>query len=259
MRLLLTLALLTFAPRPAAAQPTVATPPAPASAVVESESRSVGAADRGRLESPASLTEGPGLSLRAGPGGLFGTAELVGLIARSAARVAEEEPGPRLLVGHLSTRSGGHFSPHQSHQSGRDVDLGYYVTDEDGTPIEPATFAELGSFACGRTQDGAVCIDGHRTFMLIAAMVRDPIARVQWILMAAEIREHVLAAGRRTQVDEATLDLVRTVTEPRQGSEAHRDHMHVRIYCPVDDRPRCRDRGPYHALYEGTPPPSARR
>ncbi|MFK7984414.1 MAG: penicillin-insensitive murein endopeptidase [Sandaracinaceae bacterium] len=219
-----------------------------------SASRSLGAANHGRLEDGVQLDETRGLRLRSGPGGRWGTAELVGLIQRAAARVQDEEPGPPLLVGHLSGPRGGPLRPHESHQSGRDADLGFYVTDENGVPMDVDAMVRLDERGCGRSRNGPVCIDGRRTFMLLAAMVEDPVARVQWVLLSPGVREQVLASGRRSHVSDEVLSLVQEITRPRHGSEAHDDHIHVRIYCPVDDRPRCRDRAPFHRLYEGDPP-----
>ncbi|HJL17950.1 MAG TPA: penicillin-insensitive murein endopeptidase [Sandaracinaceae bacterium LLY-WYZ-13_1] len=223
----------------------------------DSRSRSIGRTDQGRLEHGVRLRETPHV-VRMSGGTTFGTEELVGLIHRAAARVHEESPGPRLLVGDLSRRGGGRLRPHSSHRNGRDADLGFYLTDEDGEPTEPARFVELDHSACGRDRGTAYCIDGERTFRLIAAMLDDPITRVQLILVAPDLREQILAAGRRLDVSDDVLGGVRTVTEARGGSEAHRSHLHVRIYCPVDDRPRCRDTPPFHAWYEGEPP-TARR
>lgn len=219
-----------------------------------SRSRSIGASNRGRLEAGARLAATPHLELQPGDSAFYGTQELVGLIRRAAERAQEERPGPRLLVGDLSRRGGGRLRPHSSHQNGRDADIGFYVTDENGQPIEPRRFVELGDDACGRDRGTTYCLDGERTFLLIAAMLEDPVARIQFVLVAPDIRELLLAAGRRLDVPGDVLERVTTVTEPRGGSEAHRSHFHVRIYCPVDDRPHCEDGAPYHEWYDGEPP-----
>lgn len=226
MRSLL-IALLTLAPASAAAQP--------------SASRSIGHPNRGRLSHPARVTETEHLVLLPS-GHAFGTEELVGLITRSAARLAEVDPGPRLLVGALSRASGGRLPPHSSHQSGRDADLGLFLTDDEHRPVEPDRFVTLeeGS-ACGRDRGRTFCLDGARTFRFLAALVADDAVEVQWVLIAADLRELVLAAGRRLDPPPELLERVAEVTELRDGSASHRSHLHVRILCPEDDRPRCRD------------------
>src|SRR5262249_10540848 len=50
-------------------------------------------------------------------------------LTAALARVHAQFPGsPKLYVGNVSTQRGGFFPPHVSHQSGRDVDIGYYLT-----------------------------------------------------------------------------------------------------------------------------------
>jgi murein endopeptidase len=41
--------------------------------------------------------------------------------------------------------------------------------------------------------------------------------------------------------------------QPSHG-HPHRNHFHVRIYCPPADRPACEDREPFHPWYPGTAP-----
>jgi penicillin-insensitive murein DD-endopeptidase len=230
----------------------------PYAARAQSSSLSIGLTNRGQLEDAARLEATPHLLLQP-PGGSrhFGTEELVGLIERAAARVQALAPGPRLLVGSLSSRSGGRLPPHGSHQNGRDADLGFFLTDEDGRPAEPSRFLELDRDGCARERGQVFCLDPRRTFLLVAAMLEDPITRVQWVLMAEDLRQLVLAAGRRSDADDDLIERVTLATEPRQGSASHRSHLHVRIYCPLDDRPRCRDAPPYYPWYEGEPPAQA--
>jgi penicillin-insensitive murein endopeptidase len=206
-----------------------------------SPSRSVGAPNRGRLERGVRLRVAPALMLQRGSD-QWGTVELVGLIERAAARLQEREPGPRLMVGDLSKRGGGRLRPHSSHQNGRDADLGLFLTDENGRAVEAPRFLELDRHACARDNGVAYCLDARRTFLFIAALLEDEATRVQWILLASDLRQRVLAAGRRLGVDDALLARVEEATTPRDGSESHRSHLHVRISCPPDDLPHCRER-----------------
>src|SRR5512139_1817659 len=74
----------------------------------ESESRSIGVPDRGRLRAPVELVSTPHLAAREGTRRTsYGTAELVGLITRAAAAVRVSGTGPRLVVGDLSAPAGG--------------------------------------------------------------------------------------------------------------------------------------------------------
>ncbi|MEC7520036.1 MAG: penicillin-insensitive murein endopeptidase [Myxococcota bacterium] len=233
---------------------------APSLALAQHASRSIGAPNRGRLEDGVRIAETEHLVLQpASTAHFWGTAELVGLITRAAEGLHEQSPGPRVMVGALSRRRGGRLPPHRSHQNGRDLDVGYALTDEDGAPVEARRFVELGEGGCGRDRGVAYCLDASRTFWLFAALLADPEAGVQWILIAPDLREQVLAAGRRLDVSDDVRERVALATEPRAGSEHHRSHFHVRIYCPVDDRPRCVDTAPFHPWYEGEPPRPRRR
>ena len=195
--------------------------------VPDSASRSIGTPNHGRLEHPEQVRSTPNLIVQPGSHH-YGTDELVGLVRRAAERLQERERGPRLLVGSLSSRRGGRLPPHSSHQNGRDADLGFFVTDPDGQPVEPPRFLELDSSGCGRDRGESYCIDPRRTFLFVAALLADPVTRVQWILMAADLRQIVLAAGRHLGVDDDVYHQVEVATEPRVGSESHRSHIHVR-------------------------------
>lgn len=219
-------------------------------------SRSIGVPDRGRLQDGVQLGSTPHLFLRDGRReAMFGTEELVGLIGRAAAAVGESQPGPKLIVGDLSRARGGRLHPHRSHRSGRDVDLGFYLVDEEGHSVQAARFVNLRRNGCGRIGEQRYCFDAARNWALVAAAVMDPVARVQYVLVAPDIRRRLLAEGERIGAPAELRERVSTVTAPHSGSHAHRSHFHVRIYCSVGDRPECIDEPPYYDWYEGEPAP----
>src|SRR5690606_19392102 len=95
-------------------------------------SLSLGEPNRGRLIGGVPLEDSPLFNLVA-PDFAFGTHETVAYLRRAVQRVHDQHPGtPPIHVGHLSRRSGGYVSPHRSHQSGRDVDLGFYYSKNGG-------------------------------------------------------------------------------------------------------------------------------
>ncbi|GAB5541285.1 MAG: hypothetical protein SangKO_010450 [Sandaracinaceae bacterium] len=254
----------TLASLPAAGAQTVLTstvrdgqPPVESRDEDGSPSRSVGVPDRGRLRDSVQLEPTPHLFIRESRrSAQYGTAELVGLVQRAAARVSIAHPGPRLVVGDLSRERGGRVHPHRSHRTGRDADLGFYLLDEEGAPVEVDRFVNLRRSGCGRVGEARYCFDPARNWDLVAALVSDPTTSVQYILVAPDIRRRLMEEGERRSVDPALLERVRIATEPHRGSRSHRSHFHVRIYCPVDDRPECVDEPPYHAWYEGEPAPA---
>ncbi len=235
---------------------------APSSAASQSEassSRSVGVPDRGRLREAARLATSEVLRVRDERDASYGTAELVQLIERAAARVAAASPGAPLVVGDLSRERGGHLSPHRSHRSGRDADIGFYLVDEEGHSAEVERFVNLRRSGCGRFQGHRYCFDAARNWALAVELVSDPRAPVQYLMVAPDIRRRVLRAGEQAGAAEELLERVRTATAPHSGSRSHRSHFHIRIYCPEDDRPGCIDEPPYHDWYVGTPSPDVGR
>src|SRR5262249_5224777 len=87
---------------------------------------SVGAPSAGALVNGVQMPKGDHWQL-VDPGRAWGTQETVDALVHCIDRVNQRLPGaPAIAIGHLSARSGGHLSPHRSHQSGRDADVGYY-------------------------------------------------------------------------------------------------------------------------------------
>lgn len=210
---------------------------APAAAQEAEGSRSLGAPNRGRLENGVVLPDSEHYVRLSSDGTQWGTDELVGLLQRAAARLQRMEEGPRLLVGSLSLRGGGRMRPHESHQSGRDADVSIFNTNLDGEPAEASRFVALApTTGCGRDESGTFCIDPRRTFLFLVALLEDEVARVRFVLIAADLRQLVLAAGRRADVSEEVLARVEEITALRDGSASHRSHLHIRIECPEDDR-----------------------
>ena len=201
------------------------------------ESRSVGAPDRGRLEDGVQLRDSEHYVRLASGGVQWGTDELVALLERSAARLQAREDGPRLLVGSLSSRNGGRLRPHESHQSGRDADVSIFVTDDGGEPVVATRFVALDRrTGCGRNDGRVVCIDPRRTYLFIASLVEDESVRVRFVLLAGDLRQLVLAAGRRADTSDEVMQRVEEITALRRGSDSHRSHLHIRIECPDGDR-----------------------
>jgi penicillin-insensitive murein endopeptidase len=90
---------------------------------------SIGRAHGGVLVAGVRMPEGTNWEVMH-PGLAWGTRETVDALAHGIDAVAARFPDtPRAFVGDLSAKSGGHLHPHVSHQSGRDVDVSYYLTE----------------------------------------------------------------------------------------------------------------------------------
>lgn len=212
-------------------------------------SYSLGTTSRGRLVGGRALpTESPSLFARPisiTRGAVFGTDELVGALERAAAHVAERWPGSRLYAGDLSARDGGDLPGHVSHNSGRDVDLAFYLRDAAGRIADTAELSAVR--ADGVVPSTGLAFDDARNFELVATLLRDPRVQVQWIFVSAALRDRLLHAGASAHADPALLERVAAVLSQPRDSSAHVEHFHARIYCALAERVEgCLDAGRVH-------------
>lgn len=155
------------------------------------------------------------------PSCAWGTQETVDAIARVIEKVAAEHPGaPALAIGHISSKRGGHLSPHKSHQSGRDVDLGYYHSP-------PKQY-----FIKGTEQN----LDLERTYALIKTFVQE--TETDLILVDTAIQRLLVKYALSHGEDEAFVDQVFQVRDkhPRpyvRHARGHGNHVHVRFSSPI--------------------------
>jgi penicillin-insensitive murein endopeptidase len=184
----------------------------------------------------------------------FGTWEMVQLLERAARRVAFRAPGAKLTVGQLSRPDGGRIDGHRSHQSGRDADVGFYTTLAGGKPHYTYAFAGFDARGHGLPPNQYLRFDDARNWELVAKLLSDGEARVQYIFVANGLRERLLAYAIKTGASRALIDRVRAaVVQPAHGNP-HRNHFHVRIYCAPADHGACKDQGPIWPWYPGPAP-----
>ena len=148
----------------------------------------------------------------------FGTRELVSTIERAVAVVNAKFPNtPVLHVGDLSRKNGGFFPPHLSHQSGLDVDIGYYLNRGHN----PNSFRHTNR----RTMDTA------RTWTLIEEFLRTK--NVQYIFsdryLIPLLRRYAAENGRMTPAQERRWFGGGGIIRHLKG---HADHLHIRIRAP---------------------------
>ena len=215
-------------------------------------SRSLGFPFRGRLRRAVELR--PSSHLRLLPEAendrrFFGTWELVQLLERAAYRVSQRVPGSKLTVGELSAEEGGPIPGHASHQNGRDVDISFYMTDASGRPYEPFAFAAFDRNGVGLPPNDGLRFDDARNWELVAKLVADGDAKIQFLFVARTIRDRLLDEGRRRGAPASVLERAsRLLVQPASGNP-HRNHFHLRMYCPPSSRPACQDRAPFHPWY----------
>jgi murein endopeptidase len=182
-------------------------------------SMSVGAPNGGALFNSVRLPESP-LWRLADPAHAWGTRESIDFVAHAITRVNEYFPGsPVLYVGDFSGPRGGKLRPHKSHQSGRDVDLGYYYSTGEAW-YKRATSKNL---------------DRARTWALLETLLTE--SRVEYVFMDRGIqpllKEYALAQGE----DPEWLSRVFEGPGNRDPIVRHRfghaTHMHVRFENPT--------------------------
>ena len=190
------------------------------------ESVSVGGPSSGRLEQGYELpSEGPGFCHRGERP--FGTDELIAVVLWALHRVQRHYPDTvRAVIGDLSEAGGGRAPPHRSHQSGRDVDMSFYV--EGNRPIRRFVTVDAGT------------LDAEKTWALFEGLLST--GMVQYLFVSYELQRPLYEEAQRTGWSEADLDLL--FQYPRGKGEAkglvrhargHDDHFHLRIRCPVED------------------------
>jgi len=138
--------------------------------------------------------------------------------------------GPNIVVGNLSRAEGGHLAPHKSHQSGRDVDLGYIIKDE----YQPVTHMINASERN---------MDCEKTWFLMDSLIKT--GRVKYMFVDYEV-QRVLYEYLESKKYSKKL-LKKYFQYPNRGSDAlikhvagHVHHVHLRFVCPKGDK-ECRD------------------
>ncbi len=173
---------------------------------------SVGAPWGGELVGAAKLPPGDGYTVER-PQRAFGAPHVIAYLKSTIAEVRALYPGvPALPIYDLSAEHGGKISDHRSHQSGLDVDVGYYVAH--GQLDLEATWALVVAFA--RTADRP---DG-----------------VEMIFLDYELQRRLYTWARARGTPDSALAFV--LQYPRGPNELaglvrhwpnHTDHLHVRF------------------------------
>lgn len=178
-------------------------------------SMSVGFADAGRLINGVACRPGENWTI-VSPYHCWATEETLSFLYLALDEVARQHPGTRpIRVNHLSSRDGGWLRPHFSHQSGRDVDLGFYYKEG----IERGW---------GRKREGQ--IDLARNWALIKTLVTQ--TDLQVILVDRRLIKVLHAYALEQGENPAWLE--RIFASGRQSlvrhARGHYDHFHVRFY-----------------------------
>lgn len=195
------------------------------------DSESIGRPTAGKLKHGVHLGKGKGYRLRF-PKNAYGLASVNKTLRRCAKKVTRRFPGTaKILIGDISKPTGGHFPPHQSHQSGRDADIGYYLRgNKQNVTMHRVWPREL---------------DYGKNWTLLRCLIReDAVVRIYMDEGIQKAYAKYLK-DKRLAGEELINRLFQAVsTTPRAAlirhAPKHDTHMHVRFACDADDA-RCEE------------------
>jgi penicillin-insensitive murein endopeptidase len=196
-------------------------------------SLSVGRPNRGFQVRAKRLRESDFLEIKKGSGARsYGHPSLVLMLDRSARQVAQaSRPRMKMLVGDLSREQGGPLDGHASHQSGRDADVGFYVTDAQGRPKLLDHFVRFDGQ--GRAKDGSgLVFDDHRNWLLVQAWLKDDRAGISHVFVSAPLRRRLLEHAERSPALRKYAPRAAVFLKQPEDAAPHDDHFHVRVSCP---------------------------
>ena len=206
-------------------------PPIPKQFDVPRGGLSVGRPDRGRLIEGVLLPDSPLYTRKQPTSGLWGSSHTIDQIHRAFAGFRHNYGFTGVVViGAISRQRGGRFSPHVSHQSGRDIDI--------RLPLWPSLSS--------RHTPGEYEIDWFATWGLIKSFIDTGEATTIFLDVS---RHRALYEAART-MGETPQSLETVIKWPSwngdsapfiRHSKGHDTHIHVRIKCGPDE-PRCRTR-----------------
>lgn len=193
--------------------------------------QSVGLPTSGRLINGVHVGRGKGYRLRF-PNAAYTTPFVRKTLRRCARHVAARFPGTAdILIGDASKPAGGFFPPHATHQSGRDVDLGYYLAGNK----QNKTLHRCGAYQLDYAKNWALL----RCMLLTGRVVR--------IYMDRKIQKGYVdfLKEKRGASDALLARMFGVAAEtPRSAlvrhSDGHDTHLHIRFSCRNGDK-RCEE------------------
>lgn len=197
-------------------------------------SESIGFPSGGSLAGAVPMVEGKGRRILAIPWKTWGTASTIALLDRVLDRWAARGDVQPILVGNISNRTGGRLEPHSTHQSGRDVDLGY--------PQKLAAGAELNWQEMNERN-----LDAAETWELLKMLVDT--RAVEEIYIDRTLQKLLYDYAIESAVVKKS-SLARWMEYPRPTGQSgtvikhvpgHTDHLHVRFTCGKGQT-RCKSR-----------------
>lgn len=177
---------------------------------------SVGLTEAGRLVNGVPVPAGEAWQI-VDANNAWGTQETVDFLVAAATAVREQFPNTApLRINHIGKKNGGYLRPHQSHQAGRDVDLGFYYPNGE----DPGRLSKKRELA----------MDLGMNWALLKALVTR--ADVEFVLVDKRIQARIYAYALSVGEDKTWLDKLFHAGQASliKHARRHRDHFHVRFF-----------------------------
>lgn len=197
---------------------------------------SVGSTNRGRLLNGWLMPEGDetsGYFLRTERSRSWATENTITSLMAGFKAYADKYPGaPRVNVGDFSKRRGGKITPHASHTSGRDVDIGFvHTVAPDARHPEHFTRASSSN------------VDAEKTWYVLKSIIQTGEVKVIYLDISVQKQLYQIA---KEELNSVQMEAIFSIPKRKHSSSAifqhwpgHKNHAHIRFICP-EDEPRCR-------------------
>jgi len=183
------------------------------------------------------------LEVPARRGTACGTDELVEALVKASRDVAKASPGAVLTAGNIGRAGGGDIIWSISHNSGRDVDIGFYLRGPNGDQHLPPALIHVDATGSGTCGDLPVRFDVRRNWLLVKSLLSNPKVEVQWLFVSAGLKRLLLDHAKKKREPKSLIERADQVMARPRGL-SHDDHFHMRLYCAPDDLYEgCQDRG----------------
>ena len=177
---------------------------------------SFGVTEAGRLMNGVQLPPGDAWQI-VDRNNAWGTSETIEFLQSAANAVRERFPDAApLRINHIGRQNGGYLRPHQSHQAGRDVDLGFFFPRGE----DPGHLSKKRELAMDLALNWA---------LLKAVITRSD---VEFVLVDKRIQARLYAYALEQGEDQAWLDQLFHAGAQSlvRHARRHRDHFHVRYF-----------------------------
>lgn len=197
----------------------------------EKDSKAVGRPNRGKLVNGEQMPKQSSWYTLVRERNAWGTNETITQLQKALRKIntskalkKKRKRIPPLVIGDLSRKGGGRLKPHKSHQTGRDVDLGYYHHGDVPSRFRTATKKNL---------------DYELTWALIDAFIEAD--AVDYIFIDRKLQRWIVDwalennKAKKSELKRIFGCLPSKTPAIIRHEPGHKNHMHVRFRCPSSD------------------------